>query len=358
MAAFAGWLIPHGLNLVALQSPNISDYDFSGTAIAEIAGVVPGLGYGTWDDNSAGHTVGPTDTFAGWVHELYGSEFFERIHVIPTRKDYGFIISSQVLPVEVWNSNRVLTRILTDILEVGPEGVVVNLPVALPYTFGAFESVIFLVDVLNVGGARAANDIHWDFSGVIEPHLLITGLRLVPFTIPIDWDFGIDDTKSWLTDIIEAWDESEQRIALRVVPKRKLTFKVSAMDERESGLLDSLLWGWMARSYGVPMWMNRGELTSAVVLDQTIIPVDTTAMELVAGMQVLLLVDPFTWYASTVLAFTGASITLETGVDAAYPARTTVVPVLLGRLPAEVTVERPTNHMSIVTASFDLEVVE
>jgi hypothetical protein len=288
-----------------------------------------------------------------------GDQIFERIHVFPASKRYPFILSTQLVNVEVWNAFRAATKQVDTVTISGPAGVSIDTPYVLPIIFGPFVSKVYTVRISVIGAAQAANTILWDFGGVAEPLFTISGLRLLPFTISPDWEAGIDDTVGYVTDVMTAYDDTEQRVMLRAVPTRSLAYSASGLDSRESGLLASLLWSWQARSYGVLLWMDGAPLGADVVAGAVDLVVDTTQMTLAVGDTVIIIQDAFNWFASPIFELTPGSIKLDTPLDRDFfGGRTQVVPVILGRVAGSVPMDRPTNASTIVPIKFDLVTVK
>lgn len=303
--------------------------------------------------NGALAAPGSASYLKGW-----GDYWFERIHVLPPVKSYPFILSPQHLFVEVYNAWRATAQSVGAVLETGPAGVTILTPHATPIAFSPLQSRTYDILIDAAGAPRADNFIQWDFTGLLEPILHLTGLRLLPFTIPPDWDAGIDDTVRYATDVMIAYDDTEQRMMLRIVPNRSLAYKASGLDSRESGLLASLLWSWQARSYGVLLWMDGAPLQANVLSGGVDLAVDTTGMTIVPGDTVIVITDAFNWFASPVEELTAGSIKLETVLDRDFFAnKTQVIPVILGNVADSIPMDRPTNKSTIVQIKFDLKVI-
>jgi hypothetical protein len=283
---------------------------------------------------------------------------FERIHVLPATRTYPFILSSQHLNVEVWNAYRAVAQTVTDIIETGPAGVSIVTPHAVPIVFAPMQSRTYDILVSASGAPRAANTIRWDFAGIGEPLLTLTGLRLLPFTIAPDWETGLTEEVIFSTDVMTAYDSSEQRMMLRTIPNRTVSFNAMALDDLESSLLMALLWTWQARSYGVMMWMNASPLLAGVAINGQDILVDTTQMHVVVGDTIILWSGPFTWFASAIESLTAGSIRMAAASDQDFtPSTTIVAPIILGRVADSVPVIRPSNASAAVSIKFDLDVV-
>jgi hypothetical protein len=287
-----------------------------------------------------------------------GDQIFERIHVFPQVKKYPFILSTQLVDVEVWNAFRETAQQVSAVTILGPAGVSIVTPYVLPIVFPKFVSKVYTVKIDVSGAAQAANTIQWDFDGLSEPLFTITGLRLLPFTISPDWADGMDDRRAWLTDVMVAYDDTEQRMQIRSVPNRALGYTAKALDDREQGLLLNLVYAWQGRAYGVLLWMNAAPLTADVVAGNNIVMVDTTSMGVTFGDTVIVIADAFTWFASPITAVAADSLTLDTPLDTDFFAgRTQVIPIKMGRMAAQVPVEKPTNAAASTKVKFDLQVV-
>lgn len=288
-----------------------------------------------------------------------GDYIFERIHILPPLSAFRFILSRTLVPVEVWNAYRKVTQTVTSVVQGGPSGVSIQTAFTLPITFNPLQSRVYIVEVSADGAPRADNTIHFDFAGLSEPNAAVTGLRLLPFTISPDWKSGIEDEVAYLTDVMASYDDTEQRMMLREVPDRTLTFDAVAINEREAGLMMSLLYAWQGRSYGVPLWMDGADLAADASAGSVTLQVSTANMTLVPNVDtVIILADAFTWFASTISAFDATSISLQAPTDKDFTAgHAKVIPIQLGRLPASMPVVRPTNKTATAQVAFDLQVV-
>lgn len=301
--------------------------------------------------------VGPGARAAGYAPGS-GDYIFERIHVLPATRTVPFILSSQHVLVEVWNAFRTTPQTAATVTLAGPAGVsIVSGPLAA-VVFPPMESIFYDVLIAAAGAPRANNTITWDF-GIPAPIFRVTGLRLLPFTISPDWATGVDETLAWVTDVLAAYDTTEQRMLLRTLPIRQLAFVALANDSAEASLMMALLYAWQGRSYGVPLWQRGAPLAFSVGPGAQDLVVDTTFMNVVPGDSVILIMDAFNWFASTIESMTAGTMRLDSGVDRTFwSTRTLVVPVKLGRVAMSLPVARPSNSTASHSVTFDLEVVE
>jgi hypothetical protein len=286
-----------------------------------------------------------------------GDLIFERIHVFPQVKSLPMIISPSQIVVEVWNAFRNAAQNVSAVTITGPAGVSILTPHAVPIAFGKFQSRLYTVLVDVNGAPNADNFVTWDFDGLSEPSFHVTGLRLLPFTISPDWQSGMEETITAMTDIMRAYDDTEQRMQLRENLKRNIQYQATALSSRESGLMMSLLWAWQGRAYGVLLWMDNTPMTTNVLAGTQLVTVDTSNMTLADGVDTVILIkDAFTWFASQVQSHDAGSITLATPSDKDFFAtETLVVPVKLGRIPDSLPVPLPTNKTATTQISFDIQ---
>ncbi|SRR6266496_2775452 len=99
---------------------------------------------------------------------------------------------------------------------------------------------------------------------------------LTPFDIPPDWTNGIPETRSWLTNVLQGYDNSEQRIQLRRRERAVITFDMMTVEIEEFEYLRNLLWVTQANYYAVPLWMDGVRLESVITPGDTAITVDTS----------------------------------------------------------------------------------
>jgi hypothetical protein len=287
-----------------------------------------------------------------------GDFIFERIHVLPSLRNIPFILSSQHVIVEVWNAYREQSQTAASVVPTGPAGVSIVSGGLSGVVFAPMESKLYDVLISAAGAPRADNTITFDFGPVSAPVFYATGLRLLPFTIAPDWSDGIDEALGYLTDVMAAYDTTEQRMQLREIPTRQVKYTAMAIDAKESALLMALLYAWQGRSYGVLIWQRAAPLGFTISAGEQDLVVDTTFMDIAVGETVILISDAFRWFASTVEAKTAGTLRLASGVDRDFSSsETLVVPVVLGRVAETASVLRPTNASAVLAVAFDVEVV-
>jgi hypothetical protein len=157
----------------------------------------------------------------------------------------------------------------------------------------------------------------------------------------------------WMTDVITAFDAKEQRIPLRLHPRRVFEFEVGLID-RERRIAENLLHNWQAQPFDLPVWMDRQALQADAAIAETELLVDTTTRDFQAGGKVLLCDGtPLVFELSEIEAVADGMVTLAEPLAAAWPAGSEVYPVRSARLQEDFNLARFTGSMSYGVARFE-----
>jgi hypothetical protein len=279
---------------------------------------------------------------AGQTVQLFGGNLFERIIVIPRNIAVGFILSSTQFPVEVWNTFHDASKDLTAITISGPGGITIANPFTLPKAIGPKGSIIFQALLPGSGDVNIALDVVFAFSGIAGTDMEVTGSRILVFSVQPNWDPGIEEKLSDLTDVLIAYDDSEQRRALRRFTRRGLKFTALTLNARDAAGMESLIWGWQHQPYGVPFWPDAQPLLADVAAGSIVVEVNTVDRLFAMGGIFMLWSDEFTFEALTILDMDSGSITASAPLQFNWKAGvgTFVVPLFLGRCSNTVKVTR------------------
>lgn len=188
------------------------------------------------------------------------------------------------------------------------------------------------------------------------------------FSSRIDWSTPLREILAWLTDIITVEDDSEQRIGLRQLPRRTLSYSAvgirnnSAIAAREAALLDNLIWTQQPVPIGIPVWQDATRIGAPAAATDTSITIDTTWggvlwREFVAGGFVGIWTDPFTWEIQTITGVTAPGTIGVTALAKSWPASAVVFPVTVGTMKPQLGSARHGRDMASVAVSFDCDVL-
>lgn len=332
MAAYPGTIFPappqgyaHGGAMLSATIDN--------PVTSRAKSLLPGFSCG-----AKGATVNPsplTNAHLGRVAGLHGEvAWFERIHVIPRLYDLTFLLSEQEITVEVWNAFRYAGKSLTSLVVTGSVGLSVESPPTLPLWVPPLHEDTYILMADDQGDPQIDNLVTWTFTSVPVDgtNIEVIGSRLVPFPFMGNAADTMEEGLEFKTNILTAWDGTEQRIARKSQHRATQEMSVLCLDERESQHLNAILYGWRARVYGVPLWQYAERLSSLLNIGGATLVLPTTGVPWTAGDVLLLWSDPWTWEALTVDTLGSGQLEVTTGARALWPAGAWVCPIGMGRL--------------------------
>lgn len=261
----------------------------------------------------------------GHIHPAWDGLLFGHILIIPDRLDLGNILSNQTRTLEIANlytTEREWLSAITDVVGLTFN----NLPAfgspPSPYLLPSFGSFLLQVGIAADGPASIDGTITLDFD-VGPQDVPVTGQRVVL------WPFQpmpeIVETLQWRTDVLEAYDGTEQRMSLRTVPRQVLRMnfiKFDAIERRARGLL----FDWLARVFALPLWFEARRTTAPASIGATTISVDTASGDFRVGGLVFIYASDEAYEALEVEAINASDIEVASELTRAYPAGTLVMP--------------------------------
>jgi hypothetical protein len=152
---------------------------------------------------------------------------------------------------------------------------------------------------------------------------------ILPFSP--NWENPVTERLEWLTDLIEAYDGTEEATPLRTMPRRSFEYAVLVQAE-EAANLDALLWRYQAEAYVVPIWTDPQLLASALPAGSGTITVPTTNYDFSAPGWAVLWRSQDTYELLAVDSMDASSLTLSGTVQADWPAGTRIYPARAGRI--------------------------
>lgn len=291
---------------------------------------------------------------AGSALAAFGDDWYHRIHIIPSIIDLGNLVSPVERILEVWNAGFD-GQTLDTIDETGTDGLLLSGQPAPPLAFGPLQSRLYTFAAGTRGSPVIDASYRFTFASGVTALLLVTGRRVVVFGMRPDWTSGVTERLEWLTEILEAYDGTEQRVRLRQLPRRAFEygFLIEGIDAR---VLDHLLFAWGARIYCLPVWTDVSILTGEATVGSTTLTVqDATNSDYHAGGLAVLWRSNTRHEAVEILSIAGDTLTLKLPLAGSWPAGTRVFPARLARLEGEVTVTRPTDTIALGRCRFSVE---
>lgn len=171
------------------------------------------------------------------------------------------------------------------------------------------------------------------------------------WTFPPNWKNGVVERLEWLTNVLGSRSKAEQRIGVRLTPRRIFEFTVNPV-----GRARSYLELWVHRLGAteclLPLWHDRGKLSSAVSIGDNRIPIDTTFREFEAGGLAVIWQDTFTWELLQIEAVDDTGLDLSAPVAYAWTTNTPVHPLRVMTMDEEVSSSALTGTVGEVQFTF------
>ena len=204
------------------------------------------------------------------ISKNFGSFFFDNVFLTPAMINAGVVTPSDTFGFELWHSFTT-DKLLTGVNETGGNGLVLD-----GVTSGVlpgFISTEYQVFLSQSGGGIIAYEAGFDFgSGGVFPFRLFATMATIIAEV-IDWSTQPGMTIQYLTEVIESFDDTEQRIALRDQPRVSLTYQY-LLDDSSLTEFD-IKYGNFSGQLLVPMWAHASDLTQEVMAGDRVIYVDS-----------------------------------------------------------------------------------
>ncbi len=264
---------------------------------------------------------------AGDLALAVGVEWFEKCHVNPGRIDLGNVLSIQIRQIELFNAFRRPPEIITWTAFVNNTGAgvdVTNLPL-LPFVIEAFASFIVDVSISTSGPPTITGTLDFTLSAPTAATISvpITGNRITIFQYRPQTP--IRETLAFKTDVIQLFDGTEQRIKIREAPRQAFDFSVRTDDDRTRDSINSVLYDWQARVFGVPLWFEAESPDAPIAINDLVIQVDTTTSDYRVDGLVMVYDGNFNFEALEVESFTASEITVKTGFTKSFGLLSTII---------------------------------
>lgn len=188
---------------------------------SEVTSVVPQSGPATVDQ-----IPGPAFN-VGIDEQEFLYDFYFRIWVFPLRLEVRNPRTGVDIPFAIWNAYPWKNK-LTSISGTGTDGITLDLEE--PSQFREIEYRTVNLQILPSAPLSIEAIFNFIFENGEGAFTFIANRASVLSIIP---DVPVNETWQWLTDVMVATDGTEQRVALRAVPRRKMNAKLIALSEEE-----------------------------------------------------------------------------------------------------------------------------
>lgn len=183
-----------------------------------------------------------------------------------------------------------------------------------------------------------------------------------PVFFPVPPNGEVTERPEYPTDIIGAWDDTEQRISLRGTPRTVVGWTGTMPSSKEATDIAALIYDQQPSRWIVPMWMDAAPLLADLAAFSGTIPaasVDTLDRRFEEMTHVALWVDQFTYHVTTATLQDDGSIFMDSANPEAFTGGakgpTFVLPCRVGRMPQRLEAPRRAPFISEADFEFILE---
>ena len=161
------------------------------------------------------------------IAKSFGTYFFDNVFLTPAEIDAGVVVPGAEYSFELWHSFTT-PRQLAGITQAGSYGI--KLIGVTSGALASFESFDYKIS-LNQANGLIDYAADFDFGTGSSHRFSLTGSMALVIPERIDWSTQPEMSIQYLTEVIESFDGTEQRIALRDTPRTSLSYMYSMTDE-------------------------------------------------------------------------------------------------------------------------------
>lgn len=182
------------------------------------------------------------------IGKSFGTYFFDNVFLSPKAIDAGVVVPGSEFSFELWHSFTD-AKTLAGVSQTGAFGI--QLKGATSGTLYAFTSFAYGVSLSQANGLIDYT-ASFDFGSGSACTFRLTASMALVMPERIDWSTQPEMSIQYLTEVIESFDGTEQRIALRDTPRCSISYMYSMTDEQQY-LFDNKL-ATSAGSMLIPIW--------------------------------------------------------------------------------------------------------
>lgn len=311
---------------------------------------MPGAARGTTD---AGTAEVPTDLVESASHQpMFAGDFYNRWHFSALSFALGNLVGNQVRVLRVWNAYR-RARMLSDLELVDGEGIIVSGQPDPPLQFAPLQQRLYQLEITTEGPPNVEASLVFQFDEAQGATVVITGSRVTPWPWRPDWTRGILETLEWQTFVESSENENEQVDAMRLCPRRTMTFSFGAEGQARQAL-ETAVDGWTGRVWSLPFWPDGVDVGAPLPAGSMGISVPTTGRDFAPGGLAMFLGQSFRDYEVVEIeTVEPAGLGFRRPTVRPWPAGSVLYPTRTARMPEGLEIQRFTGRASLGSVAFD-----
>lgn len=286
------------------------------------------------------------ETTVGWRMPTFLDDYYFRVHVKPGIIELGNLLSTQVREVEVWSA-YLEPQLLSDIDQVGTDGIILTQPQNPPTYFAALESRTYVLNI-STNGSPVINALYTFNFPDDQPTLTVTGRRVVVW--PFIPQTEHRETLEWQTDVLPSFN-NEQRLALRTAPRQAFSHEFQ-LDTYQFSKAKAIATQWAHRVYGIPVWAEATRV-GPLLAGTTELMLDTSGADYRDNDIVLVWESDTHFVAAENLQVLSDRIVLKLPLEDSYQ-NAYVAPLRFARTPQGMSFRRNAHDITVANATFQV----
>lgn len=291
---------------------------------------------------SGGVSAYPIETFAADQQSMFFTDYYYRFLIVPPKALLGVIQADALVPIRFWNSDFSST-VITATQADGFDGLSVSPVLSNNTPLGALSYIQRIIQVSKDGGAFISARFSATANG-ISAGINISGQRTIIFVLPPNWVNPVVETLEWKTDVLRAYNGSEQRRELRRIARRTFEYDFTARGKYATEL-ENTLWTWQNKKIVTPIWTEFTKSIGAIGAGQTVLYADTKGLSFVIGGRLMIYKSIDEYEICAIGNVTDGAIDLTTGCGFSWPSNVKIYPVFQAHLPTKISMKRHTDNI-------------
>lgn len=218
------------------------------------------------------------------IEKAIHQDFHYRVYVIPANLTFSNPAINTDLRFRLWNTFRVPTT-LQSINVDGSSDITFS---AVPLTTDLHDGEL-LETFLQFGGDEAAIDAEVTFTWDLSPASVFQVITTISSAFNIVPDVPVKETWEFLTDVIQAYDGTEQRIALRSKPRSDIRFTVQILDLVQRREQYNILYNSTGRKAVIPLYHHGINLTQDSPIGTSRLYFESNLTQIIEGETITLI---------------------------------------------------------------------
>lgn len=266
----------------------------------------------------------------------FKNDYYERVHILPTRIELGTVASTINRQVSVWNAYTEQAVTLNDILISNGAGISI-VGEDPPVAFAPLQERFWDIRITPNGPPEINAQILFDFDVTDPLPIVILGNRAV--VLPAVPEVPVTEKWKWLTDVQVSVDGTEQRVGILKVPRRSLSTKLVFESEAELREQYKTLLNASGRLF-IPYFQYGTTLTADAFAGGATLSFETSYVDLRADDYILAI-----WGNASALiqiASVGSvNVTTKAPLSVDIPKGAKIIAIFASIVPNELTMSRP-----------------